>query len=234
MSNNKKFWNTEYQNPQLISRGTEPQADALRFIEWLQRDEIQDIHGKVVLDLGCGTGRNILYMAEKFGCAGFGYDFAQSAITLAENDRDARQITSTQVQFAERSIGAEFPITDDSIDIILDVTSSNSLSATERNVYLQEAYRTLKPGGYMFVRTLSRDGDRNAQNLLSMFPGPDYDTYIHPDLGITERVFREEDFRELYGLYFDITFLKKQTGYQRRGSQSYKRRYLVAYMKKKS
>jgi len=132
--------------------------------------------------------------------------------------------------FEERSIGEVLPLEDNSVDIILDVTSSNSLTPDERNVYLKEVERVLKPDGYIFVRTLTRDGDRNAQNLLSMFPGPFYDTYTHPDLHITERVFREKDFRELYEMYFDILFLKKQTGYQRRGNQSFKRRYLLAYM----
>lgn len=233
-SHNKKAWDNEYKNAQLISKGDDPQADVIRFIKWLRHDEVYDIEGKTVLDLGCGTGRNTLYFAEHFNCPGFGYDFSTEAIRLAKKSLlMVKETPRPLVVFEERSIGELLPLEDNSIDIVLDVTSSNSLNPDERNIYLKEVFRVLKPGGYFFVRTLTRDGDRNAQNMLVMFPGEFYDTYVHPDIDITERVFRELDFRELYEMYFDIKFLKKQTGYQRRGNQSYKRRYLVAYMQKK-
>ena len=229
---NKKAWDNEYKDSQLLSKNDEPQADVLRFIKWLRKDVMYDLEGKTVLDLGCGTGRNLLYCASQYGCSGYGYDFSAEAIRIANENK--HNFDNPNVEFEERSIGELLPLPDNSVDIVLDVTSSNSLTPDERNVYLKEVERVLKPGGYMFVRTLTRDGDRNAQNLLSMFPGPHYDTYTHPDLGITERVFREVDFRELYEMYFDILFLKKQTGYQRRGNQSYKRRYLVVYIQKHS
>ncbi|MBP6925983.1 MAG: methyltransferase domain-containing protein [Candidatus Pacebacteria bacterium] len=231
--NNKKFWDNEYKDPQILSINDEPQSDVIRFIKWLRKDMFYDLHEKQVLDLGCGTGRNIRYLASEFNCSGYGYDFSNEAIKIAQNNL-ANAIPRPSVVFEERSIGDVLPLADNSIDIVLDITSSNSLSPDERNIYLAEVSRVLKPGGYFFVRTLTRDGDRNAQNLLSMFPGEHYDTYVHPDLGITERVFREKDFCELYEMYFDVLFLKKQTGYQRRGSQSYKRRYLVAYLTKRA
>lgn len=230
--NNKEAWNNEYKDSQLLSKGEEPQADVLRFIKWLRKETTFDLEQKVVLDLGCGTGRNLLYFADQYNCSGYGYDFSAEAIRIANESK--KNFDNPDVVFEERSIGEVLPLPDNSADIVLDVTSSNSLTPDERNIYLKEVERVLKPGGYVFVRTLTRDGDRNAQNLLSMFPGPHYDTYTHPDLGITERVFREVDFRELYDMYFNIQFLKKQTGYQRRGNQSYKRRYLVAYMQKNS
>lgn len=230
--NNQRAWDEEYKESQLLSKNDEPQADVLRFIKWLRKDAFYDTDNRVVLDLGCGNGRNVLYFANQYDCSGYGYDFSPEAIRLAENNLHETK-PKNSVIFEERNIGKVLPLADNSIDIILDVTSSNSLSPDERNIYLAEAARVLKPEGYMFVRTLTRDGDRNAQNLLQMFPSEYYDTYTHPDLGVTERVFREEDFRELYGLYFDIQFLKKQTGYQRWGAQSYKRRYLVAYLQKK-
>ena len=232
--NNKQAWDNEYKDSQLLSKNDEPQADVLRFVKWLRKEIIYDLEKKVVLDLGCGTGRNLLYFADQYSCSGYGYDFSEEAIRISKKSLQmVKESLRPALVFEERSIGEVLPLEDNSVDIILDVTSSNSLTPDERNVYLKEVDRVLKPGGYIFIRTLTRDGDRNAQNLLAMFPGPHYDTYTHLDLGITERVFREKDFRELYEMYFDILFLKKQTGYQRRGSQSFKRRYLVAYMQNK-
>lgn len=228
----QKAWNDEYIKPQLLTKSFEPQAEVLRFLKWLKKDaEFEITPQTTFLDLGCGTGRNTLYVADQYHAKAIGYDFSEKAIQLGQEQVKKEKLENL-VEFEVRSIGDVFPLADNSVDIVFDVTSSNSLSADERNVYLQEVFRVLKSGGYFFTRALSRDGDRNAQNLINMFPGEEYDTYIHPDLHVTERVFREKDFRELYGLYFEILFLKKETGYQRWVNQSFKRRYLVTYMRK--
>lgn len=229
----QKFWNAEYRDSQLVTKSFEPQADVLRFIQWLRREEYVELDKTTtVLDLGCGVGRNAIYFAQQYATSSIGYDFSSEAIRIGEEHITKHAINNTVLEV--RSIAETYPLADASIDIVLDVTASNSLSSDERNNYLQEVARVLRPGGYFFVRALTRDGDRNAQNLLALFPGEEYDTYIHPDLGIAERVFREEDFRELYGLYFDVKKIVKQTGYQQWKKGTYKRRYLIAYLSKKS
>jgi len=221
-------WHDEYDNPQVVSLGVEPQSDVVKFLKYLDNNDDYDPHGKVFVDMGCGVGKNAIYIAEKYSGSGFGYDIADNAIAEAKNRSGDMPIT-----YATQSIAEPIPIEDSSVDIVIDVMTSHVLKPDERNVYLAEVHRILQPGGWFFMRTFTRDGDRNAQNLLKHFPTDYYDTYHHPDLDIDERVFREEDFRELFGLYFDIIELYKTTGYQRRGNQSYKRRYIVAYMRKK-
>lgn len=226
-----KIWDDEYRDPQLVSRDTEPQREIVRFLEWVTKNYGPDfLYQKTVVDLGCGIGRNGAFCAEKYNMTCYGYDIASEAINLAQKIFGH----IPRVHFRVQSIGEPIDLPDASVHVIIDMMSSHLLSPDERNTYLAEMNRILAPDGIIFVRTFTRDGDRNAQNLLKMFPGEFYDTYVHPDLGITERVFREEDFHELYGLYFDIDFLQKNTGYQRRGNQSYKRRYLVAYLKKRA
>jgi SAM-dependent methyltransferase len=96
------------------------------------------------------------------------------------------------IDYRLQSIGKPFPLPDASVDIALDVTSSNSLSDAERAVYLRELGRVLKPGALFFLRALSLEGDANAKELVRRFPGPDPDTYVHPDLGFVEKVFSRE------------------------------------------
>jgi SAM-dependent methyltransferase len=228
----QRGWEREYHDSKLVTKSFEPQADVLRFLRFLRKECNYDItHTTQVLDLGCGVGRNALYVADHYGAHAIGYDFASAAISLAHQQNKLLDLKSL-VTFEIRSIGEPLPLPDVSVDLVFDVTASHLLNPDERNVYLQEVFRVLKPGGYFFVRTLCRDGDRNAQQLLLRFPGEDYDTYIHPELHVTERVFREEDFRELYGLYFEILDLHKQTGYQQWATRSFKRRYLIAYLHK--
>jgi uncharacterized protein with ParB-like and HNH nuclease domain len=52
-------------------------------------------------------------------------------------------------------------------------------------------------------------------------------------MGLTERVFGEQDFQNLYSKYFYIIRLEKKTSYTRFKNQSYKRNFWIAYMRNK-
>lgn len=208
--------------------GEEPQADVLRFFKWIKKEQKIDIGNCKALDLGCGTGRNSNHLAS-LGADVTGIEIASNALNEAKRRAQAMGVS---VRYIEQSIGERWPIEDDSIDLILDVTSSNSLSETERETYLKEIDRVLKPDGFAFVRALCKDGDKNAKELIKQFPGPEKDTYVLKGVGITERVFTEADFRSAYSSILDILKLEKKTGYQRWGQQSYKRNYWLGYMRK--
>ena len=136
------------------------------------------------------------------------------------------------IEYKKQSIGEKFPCEDGSIGIALDVTSSNSLTEAEREVYLSETHRVLKTGGYFFVKALCKNGDDNAKYLLKNFPGEEKDTYIMPELGVIERVWTKEDFTTTYSKYFTILHLEKKTSYSRMNNRSYKRNFWIAYLQK--
>lgn len=224
--NNQRAWNNEYQDSQLVTQSHKPQKDFLRFIKWIKNNKHLDLYSNItVLDLGCGVGRNSYYMADTYDARVYGWDFSDDAIAKAQDIHGHDLVT-----FEKRSIGNYFPLDDNSVDIILDVTSSNALNEKERGIYLKECARVLKPDGYMYVRTLAREGDKNAQTLVKQFPGGEYDTYTHPKLGVTERIFSGPDFKELYNEYLEVVRMERKTGYQRWGSQSYKRNYWNVYI----
>jgi len=235
------IWEKEYKNPKLVTGGTEPQTSVKDFFRWL-RKKSEKKSGKLenlsLLDLGCGNGKNSNYFASLDETnRAIGIVIAPTA--LSEARTHARQLSvEHQTQYIQQSIGTPFPFPNDSFDIILDVTSSNSLNEKERTVYLSEAHRVLKPGGYFFVRALSKDGDKNAKNLLKMNPGPEYDTYIMPELGLTERVFSREDFISTYTAGFPsngfvILEMEKEIHYTKFAGQSYKRNFWIVYLQKK-
>lgn len=214
-----------------MTLGSEPQADVLRFLKSYKKSvrETGRIGSSKVLDLGCGTGRNANYLAS-LGAEVVAIEIASNAIREA---RKRAVAMSVNVKYIEQSIGEKWPVESESVNLILDITSSNSLNEAERKVYLEEAVRVLRPGGTFLVRALCKDGDKNAKFLLKDNPGREHDTYILKGIGIEERVFTEADFKELYGQYFEIVSLEKRSGYQRWGNQSYKRNYFLAYLLKK-
>ena len=181
--------------------------------------------GIKVLDLGCGVGRNGYYLAEKYNAEVYGWDFSAAAI-----EKGNRLFQHKNLHLEKRDMTHDFPIADNSIDIILDITASNALSESGRSKYLKEMARVLKPTGYLYVRTLAKEGDKNAQGLIKKFPGEEYDTYNHPQLGLTERVFSGPDFKTVYEPYFRVVRMLRKTGYQRYGKQNYKRNYWNIYL----
>ena len=241
----QEVWEKEYDEKKLVG-GDKPAASFRAFVKWFKKEQrkkrtAEDPHSDGfifqdmnILDLGSGEGKNALYCAERGGNV-YGVEIARNAVGTAYKaaelkDREVR-VAKGKVHYELGSIGEKYPVETGTQDIVLDVTSSNSLNEVERAVYLDEVERVLKTGGHFFVRALCKDGDENAKKLVKQFPGGEHDTYTMPDLGLTERVFTEKDLREMYSR-FTILKLGKEFHYTRFGDRSYKRAFWIAYLQK--
>ena len=178
--------------------------------------------------MGSGTGRNSNYLAQK-GAEVVGLEVSDTAIKIAK-DRSFQ--LGVSVDYLKQNIGMEYPFEDNIFDLVIDITSSNSLNEKERRIYLKEVSRVLKDDGIFFVRALCKDGDKNAKYLLKNNPGKERDTYIMPDIGLQERVFSKDDFIQTYSEYFKILKLKKTTSYSTVRGRVYKRKFWLATMGK--
>lgn len=220
------IWEKEYQDPRLVTLSNEPAQSFKDFVRFLRRDQKLELSNLSILDLGCGNAKNSFYLADQgLNNKIVGVEISETAL------KHAKQLAPSG-EFLKQSIGRPLPFEDTAFHIILDVTSSNSLSESEREVYLKEIQRLLKPGGYLFVRALCKDGDKNAQNLIKEFPGKEKDTYIMPDLGLTERVFSRENLIETYSHLGEMLYLDKETHYTKFNNKSYKRNFWVGVWRK--
>ncbi|MDQ5893485.1 MAG: hypothetical protein QG640_497, partial [Patescibacteria group bacterium] len=195
-------------------------------VRFLRRDQKVELSNLSILDLGCGNAKNSFYLSEQ------GVNNKIVGVEISETALKHAKQLAPNGEFLKQSIGTVLPFRDSTFDIVLDVTSSNSLSESEREVYLKEIQRLLKPGGYLFVRALCKDGDKNAQNMLKEFPGKEKDTYIMPDLGLTERVFSRENLIETYSHLDEMLYLDKETHYTKFNNKSYKRNFWVGCWRK--
>ncbi|MCX6790648.1 MAG: class I SAM-dependent methyltransferase [Candidatus Gribaldobacteria bacterium] len=221
-------WENEYKNPQLLTKGDKPQNDVLRFFKFLKKEAGLTLENLKVLDLGCGTGRNANYLAG-LGNQVVGLEMSPTALELAK----ARAVEAgVTVDYQLGDIGSVYPFSDAFFDLVLDITSSNSLNEKERTVYLSEVSRVLKLGGYFLVRALCKEGDKNAKALLEKSPSGEKDTYFNPDMGLKERVFTREDLINFYSQKFKILKLLKKTSYTKFKNQSYKRNFWLVYLQK--
>jgi ubiquinone/menaquinone biosynthesis C-methylase UbiE len=221
-------WEKEYRNPTFLTKEMEPQADTVRFFKFLKKEEKFVFEGKRLIDLGCGTGRNSFY-AHELGFDAHGIDISQTAI---EEGLEYAKANNISIDLTVGSIGKRLSYEDESFDIALDVTSSNSLTETEREIYFEEMYRVLKPGGYVYVKALCKEGDANAKELLKRSPGSEMDTYILPEQKIVERVWTKKDITDFYARRFNILHLEMKESYTTMGDRRYKRRFWLVYLRK--
>ncbi len=223
----ENIWEKEYKNPQLVSLSKEPITSLKDFVRFLRKKCGVEISNLNILDLGCGNAKNSFYITEQGSNNKIvGIDISETALKYAKE-------LAPQGNFIKQSIGTKLNFPDSYFDIILDITSSNSLSESEREIYLNESHRVLKSGGYLFIRALCKDGDLNAKNLIKSNPGKEKDTYIMPELGLTERVFSKEDILATYAQFFDNLYLEKETHYTKFNGKSYKRNFWVGAWRKK-
>lgn len=224
----KEFWNAEYKEAGHLALSTNQSEDLEKFVRWLVREEGHSLLNVTssMLDLGCGNGRNIHWLAEEFGMHGIGYDISEEAVKQAARRAEAAHLPLT---FAARSIGKPIPLPDESQTFVLDMMTSHFLKADERLALIQEIHRILRPGGYFYYKTFLLDEDKNAARMILENPTDEENTYIHPKIGAAEHVSTEEEIEELYGKYFTIHKISKS--HRHRGKYA-KRRSISVYMQK--
>lgn len=222
------FWDSEYKNPTHLKLSTEPSEDLEKFTRWLIRQKRHDILGSEgkVLDVGCGNGRNLIYLSQTFGTTGVGYDISKTAVAQAVSASKGLTLS-----YEARSIAGNFTLADESQDLILDMMTSHFLNQTDRLTLRAETHRVLKPGGYLFMKTFLKDEDLHTKRLLQEFPGTEAGSYIHPVMGVAEYVYSEEELVQFLSEKFIIHKIYRSHKHAFRG-QARKRRTITIYAEK--
>ena len=103
---------------------------------------------KKVLDLGCGSGRHLVYLARQ-GFEVFGIDLAERAIELAADWLKKEEGAMVRIEVG--SIFERLPYEDDFFDAMISTKVINHGRIEEIRRAIKEIERVLKPKGLVFI-----------------------------------------------------------------------------------
>lgn len=229
----KEFWNQEYKDPTMFLLSEEVSTDLVKFCRWMLKEYGKDaLRSEIsVVDAGCGNGRNLLWMNREFGMNGFGYDISDEGIRQAQTQA-AKQKAGNKLTFKVHSVGDLIPLADESVDIVLDMMASHFLRNKEREQFICEVARVLKPQGVLFFKSFYMERDSHTKELLAQNAADEKNAYIHPKLGVYEYVWDDAALEESFGESFIC--MKKEASHKHhiKGKPA-RRRSVVCYFEKK-
>ena len=102
-----------------------------------------------IIDVGCGIGGSSLYLAEKFNAHATGITLSPvQASRATERAEEAGLAAAVQFQVAD---ALDMPFADETFDFVWSMESGEHMPDKEK--FLAECYRVLKPGGTFLMET---------------------------------------------------------------------------------
>ncbi|MEB3229191.1 MAG: class I SAM-dependent methyltransferase [Synechocystis sp.] len=138
-----------------------------------------------ILDLACGTGRTLKFLAATFPLASLhGLDLSPTYLRKAQQVLNQAGVSLPQLL---QGNGEALPYQDNLFDLVTNVYLLHELPAPVRQTVLSECFRVLKPGGILMVMDSIQVKDRPEwepmlENFPQMFHEPYYRHYIKDDI----------------------------------------------------
>lgn len=220
------FWDKEYTNPEHLKLSTTESGDLVKFTRWLGRQDNTTTLAKNAIDIGCGNGRNLIFLAKNFGLAGIGIDISSAAIAQAK-----RASTDLSITYLVGAADSDLPAADESQSLALDMMTSHFLDKAGRQKLRDEIHRVLEPGGFLFMKTFLKDEDSHTARLLKEHPGAEAGSYIHPVMGVAEYVYSEDELLSFLKEKFIVRKIYRSNRHATKGGNG-KRRTISVYAEK--
>lgn len=192
----QQIWKEEHKKPKFLPtlEYIEPSSGVRKFVSFLSGVKIMP--PKKILDIGCGKGRNAIYLA-RLGYDVYGLDYIQEAINFTKKSAKKNKLL-TKIHLYTQDLGKKWPFKDNFFDLAVDCFASIDIETLkDRKKYKSELFRTLKFGGYALVMVVSTKDDIERE-FLKTNPGPEKNSTIWPGSGKFQKDYDENELREFY------------------------------------
>jgi arsenite methyltransferase len=105
-----------------------------------------------VLDVACGKGATVIFLAKEFGCEVVGIDYGEQNVETARSVARTERLDS-RVQF-ERSDAESLPFSDESFDAV--ICECAFCTFPDKPMAAKEFFRVLRRGGQVGISDLTR------------------------------------------------------------------------------
>ncbi len=194
---NKEFWEEAYQE----------YPDQVEVSDYILENEIKDLPITNVLDIGCGTGKNVFKLAE-LGWSAYGIDISKTAIELARAEATKRKVKA--LFYAEDSTTWEPPFT---FRLVISTYALPGGEATKQT--LSTAVKALNAGGTLIITEwdksmgevweFMKDDLMSPEEIAEMLPGLEIEKaeVLH-----IENIFAADDHRAVAGTWANIALVR--------------------------
>jgi ubiquinone/menaquinone biosynthesis C-methylase UbiE len=132
-----------------------------RILKFLRKNNV-----KRVLDLGCGTGGDVVYLAKQ-GFEVYGIDVAKEAVRVAKESLKAKKL---KANLKVGSIYEELPYEDDFFDAAISIRVIHHAGIKDIRKLIKEIKRILKPKGLIFVTVRKKIPQRSRCKFKVIAP----------------------------------------------------------------
>jgi len=174
-----------------------PRQSVVDFLPILRKSNVRRI-----LDLGCGTGANALFLAKK-GFFVIGVDISASALQETQQLLTAEHIENVVLVVKDMKA---LPFPDEHFDAVVSINVIHHARLSEINQTVDEIYRVLRGNGVGVV-TVDSDTDYKFGQGTKLEEKTYELTIPHREKGIIHHFFSEREARLLFR-HFEITNIK--------------------------
>jgi len=185
----KNSWDEIYLKIEKEQKTLKPHSDLKNIVKFLKKEKVRRI-----LDLGCGNGRNLIFLAKK-KFEVYGIDFSKVALKFLK-EKLKKERLKAKLKFAD--IFKKLPYKENFFDAIISIRVIHHQKFEKIKKLMKEIERVLKPGGFFFGTVLTRE--KIPKERLPQLKFIDKRTYLileGPEKGLYHFHFNKEILKNL-------------------------------------
>jgi SAM-dependent methyltransferase len=170
----------------------EPHEDVPGVVELLRQRG-----ARTVLDLGCGTGRHVVYLARS-GFSVFGLDNSPEGIRLTRQWLEEKGLDA---DLRRQSMTEKLPYADGFFDAVISVQVIHHADIATIRGIVHEVTRVLRSGGLLFVTVPQLRGGRPYSSWGTSFEQMEPHTFLPldgPEQGLLHHYFTPEELEKVF------------------------------------